>query len=168
MVRRGANAYLFRQGNPRGIFGIGTVAAGAKYAKASSLADGRRKILRSIMLRRGQRQFRDQLLAAYGSKCCVTGCNIPELLEAAHIVPYRGDDTNRVDNGLLLRSDIHMLFDCGLITVDCRTQTLQVSERLKVTGYWKLNSKKLRMPTTHQNRPNPAALQFHQESWRSG
>jgi predicted restriction endonuclease len=114
-----------------------------------------------------QRQFREQLLVAYGGKCCVTNCEISELLEAAHIVPYRGDDTNRVDNGLLLRSDIHTLFDCGLITVDHRALKIQVSERLRPTGYWKLNSKPLRAPTSHHDRPSSAALKFHCESWRS-
>ena len=131
----------------------------------SSIADGRRRTLRSILLRRGQRQFRDQLLLAYGGKCCATNCDIPELLEAAHIVPYRGDDTNRVDNGLLLRSDIHTLFDCRLITIDHRTMKFKVSERLRHTGYWKLNSKSLRMPNSHRDCPSPAALLLRHESW---
>jgi hypothetical protein len=84
--------------------------------------DARRKIMASIVQRRGQRTFRESLMKAYDGRCAISGCPVPQILEAAHIFPYRGDATNDVTNGLLLRSDLHTLFDCGLIAVDERTQ----------------------------------------------
>src|SRR5205823_2979542 len=77
-----------------------------------SIEDGRRRIQAS---RQGQFAFRAALIEAYGGRCAMTGCDILEVLEAAHIVPYRGPSTNAVSNGLLLRADIHTLFDLGLI-----------------------------------------------------
>ena len=83
----------------------------------TNIADARERISRSITLRRGQRLFRNDLIVAYAGKCAVTNCSVIDVLEAAHIHPYRGPDTNKVPNGLLLRSDIHTLFDCGLLAI---------------------------------------------------
>src|SRR5258705_4430106 len=68
-------------------------------------------IFRQINLRRGQPEVRKKLLAAYSGRCAITDCNCSYALEAAHIYPYGGADTNHVQNGILLRSDIHTLFD---------------------------------------------------------
>jgi len=75
----------------------------------ANAADERTKCLRSITLRRGQMDFRKKLLTAYQERCAVTSCDCVTVLEAAHIKPYGGEETNHVQNGLLLRSDIHVL-----------------------------------------------------------
>ena len=93
--------------------------------------DARKRVARSIAVRRGQPKFRRALLDAYGSKCCITRCDAPEALEAAHILPYRGDETNHVQNGLLMRADIHTLFDLGLIAV---TPELKVAVSRSLRG----------------------------------
>lgn len=80
--------------------------------------DSRTTAERVIALRRGQTAFRGALMKAYEGRCAITGCEIREVLEAAHISPYLGEHTNHVSNGLLLRADVHTLFDCGLINVD--------------------------------------------------
>ncbi|WP_188449915.1 HNH endonuclease [Sphingomonas psychrolutea] len=80
--------------------------------------DGHNQIERMVTLRQGQRSFRNSLMAAYERRCAITACEIDEVLEAAHISPYMGEHTNHVTNGLLLRADMHTLFDCGLIKVD--------------------------------------------------
>lgn len=67
--------------------------------------DARETVARQIKARRGQQAFRDKLLAAYGGRCAITGCPVPDVLEAAHIHPYRGEETNHVVSGLLLRAD---------------------------------------------------------------
>ena len=82
------------------------------------IEDGRKKIKKMVALRQGQPAFRAALMDAYESRCAITGCTIKDVLEAAHISPYLGDHTNHVTNGLLLRADIHTLFDRGLIKVD--------------------------------------------------
>lgn len=79
--------------------------------------DLRVRVPGSLFIRRGQPRFRRLLLDAYLGRCAITGTAIPALLEAAHISRYRGDHTDRVDNGLLLRADIHTLFDLHLLTV---------------------------------------------------
>jgi hypothetical protein len=79
----------------------------------------RRKIVeRQIRERRGQQQFRDALRRRYRDRCLVTGCQVLALLEAAHISPYRGEGDNHPANGLLLRSDIHTLFDLDLLGIE--------------------------------------------------
>lgn len=93
-------------------------------AEASRLAidvdlsmDARVVVETKIKLRQGQPGFRRSLLAAYSGRCCITGCAVEPTLEAAHIHPYLGAHTNVVSNGLLLRADVHTLFDLRLITV---------------------------------------------------
>jgi predicted restriction endonuclease len=74
--------------------------------------------LRAIKTRRGQPAFRQALLTEYKGTCCITGCKIEAVLEAAHITPH-GDETNySVFNGLLLRADVHTLFDLGLLRIN--------------------------------------------------
>ena len=50
--------------------------------------------------------FRDKLLPTYGKRCAFTGCDVVNVFEAARIIPYLGQDTNHVTNGLLLRADL--------------------------------------------------------------
>jgi predicted restriction endonuclease len=59
----------------------------------------------------GQINFRSKLLKIYNEKCAISATNLPPVLEAAHIVPYQGVETNNITNGILLRSDFHILFD---------------------------------------------------------
>lgn len=80
--------------------------------------DEREKLLRQIRARRGQQAFRDELRTRYGDQCVVSGCKTLHVLEAAHIRPYRGEPDNHSDNGLLLRADIHTLFDLDLIGIE--------------------------------------------------
>jgi hypothetical protein len=82
-----------------------------------SFDDNRIRAQLLIRLRRGQQKFRLSLFRRYGEKCLVTGSTVVALLEAAHIVPYRGDQDHHSDNGLILRSDIHTLFDLDLLGI---------------------------------------------------
>lgn len=81
------------------------------------VAEGKRveQVLRVI--REGQAEFRKRLVAHYGAVCMVTGTEQANVIDAAHIVPYNGASTNTLGNGLLLRKDIHALFDAGLLTI---------------------------------------------------
>lgn len=80
--------------------------------------DQRPLVERLIRQRRGQKKFRDSLRKRYKDRCVVTGCEVLDLLEAAHIKPYRGEDDNHSENGLLLRADIHTLFDLDLLGIE--------------------------------------------------
>jgi putative restriction endonuclease len=72
-----------------------------------------------VRARVNQSFFRAAVLAAYGSKCCITGCSVPELLNASHIVPWSIDVRNRTNprNGLCLNAIHDRAFDTGLLTV---------------------------------------------------
>ena len=72
-----------------------------------------------VISRRGQRIFRDMILANYGYKCCISGLQVAELLEASHIVGWAENAKNRLNprNGLCLASSLHAAFDLGLLTV---------------------------------------------------
>lgn len=121
--------------------------------------DARARVLREVVQRRGQRKFRQSLIAAYAGCCAITGCPVVPLLEAAHITPYLGPDTNSITNGLLLRADIHTLWDLGLIAVDPGSRTVWISPEVNDVTYQALSGKPLVEPTDSSQRPSIAALQ---------
>jgi predicted restriction endonuclease len=129
----------------------------------ASIEDARKKTLAAIVRRQGQPAFRLALLSAYEGRCAVTGCDVTPALEAAHIVPYKGPETNHVTNGLLLRADIHTLFDLGLIAVDERAHKLLVAPHLRHESYIELAGKRIHLPKVAARRPNPTALRQHRE-----
>jgi hypothetical protein len=126
--------------------------------------DERERQVAQVVRRRGQGRFRRRLIDAYGGKCAVTGCDALDGLDAAHISPYRGERSNSIRNGLLLRSDIHNLFDLGLIAVDVQTMTLVLSDRLANTSYRELSGSIIRMPLDKSRAPSAEALAGHR-SW---
>jgi len=89
-------------------------------------ADERKIVERQIRERRGQQQFREALRDRYGERCLVTDCKLFDVIEAAHIQPYRAADHNNPQNGLLLRSDIHVLFDLDLIGIRPDSLTVEL------------------------------------------
>lgn len=90
-----------------------------------SFSDNRKHVLRAIRARRGQGPFRKKLIRRYGGRCMISGCDLLDVVEAAHIWPYRGPEDNHPGNGLLLRADLHTLFDLDLLGV--HPDTLRVS-----------------------------------------
>ena len=100
------------------------------------------------------------MLAAYDRRCAISECDIEPLLEAAHIHPYRGTETNHVSNGLLLRADLHTLFDLGLLAFDA-TDAVLVSDRLAHTEYAALSGCKLRPSKTKEQQASRPALAWH-------
>ena len=139
-----------------------TKAAG--YFTPATLNDDRKRRFREIVERRGQPEFRAQLIAAYTGRCAVTGCDAVDALEASHIVPYCGPESNHVSNGLLLRADIHTLFDLDLIGIDPLALTVALGSDLRKTSYRDLQGKQLATPTDSAARPNNQALT---ERWKN-
>lgn len=121
--------------------------------------DARARVLREVVQRRGQAKFRNALIAAYAGRCAITGCPVTPLLEAAHITPYLGPDTNSITNGLLLRADIHTLWDLGLLGVDPETYMVWVSPEVNDRMYEILEGTHMRYPSHPAQRPSIAALQ---------
>ena len=98
------------------------------------------------------------LLQAYGRRCVITGCAVEDVLEAAHITPYLGGTTNHSSNGLLLRTDLHTLFDCGLLAIDPATRLVVIAHSLKTSSYGKIAGLKIRAPTNPVHGPSKKNL----------
>lgn len=122
--------------------------------------DARVWMLRAVVMRQGQPAFRAALIQAYEGRCAVTGCSAVDVLEAAHIVPYRGEHTQRTDNGLLLRADIHTLFDLGCLWVDEGMQ-VRISDSLRNTEYEALEGRPIRKPRSVTDWPKPECFAHH-------
>lgn len=120
----------------------------------------RKKVMAAITQRQGQPQFRKALFEAYEGRCALAGCDVECALEAAHILPYAGPDTNHVSNGLLFRADIHTLFDLGLLTVNSSDLTVNLEPALSGTAYGALHGRRLRDPQTADSAPSREALQI--------
>lgn len=131
----------------------------------NDIKDDRKKIAVQIHLRRGQKKFRKKLIDIYNKKCVVTQCEIVEMLEAAHIYSFKGSDTNKIPNGLLLRSDIHTLFDLGLIGINPDNYLLQISNKIINDQYYAaLHQSKINLPERIEDYPNKDALKYHFEN----
>ncbi|TWW08439.1 hypothetical protein E3A20_24310 [Planctomyces bekefii] len=109
--------------------------------------DTRQTVERQVKARRGQKRFRDAQLRRFSGKCVVTGCCVVDLLEAAHLSPYRGEGHNHEANGLLLRADIHTLLDLNLMAINPADMRLLISVKLQEDEtYRKYNRKELMCP----------------------
>jgi putative restriction endonuclease len=116
----------------------------------------------------GQGVFRIAVTDAYGRACAATGEHSLPALEAAHIKPYAAEGPHDVTNGLLLRSDLHRLFDKGYVTV---TQDLriEVSGRLKEDysngrSYYPLHGQRITVPVESSLAPSADFLRWHQDN----
>ncbi|MDI6843282.1 MAG: HNH endonuclease [Anaerosomatales bacterium] len=128
-----------------------------------SSVDERQRVIASVVRRQGQPYFRKQLLAAYEGKCAFTEYDAEDALEAAHIAPYRGPASNRIDNGLLLRADFHDLFDLSLVAVDTSSQTLVMSRELESTAYARYAGQRVHLPRDKSLWPSADLLDQHRE-----
>jgi len=122
-------------------------------------SDGLERVLREVKKRLGQGKFKKRLLIVYKRRCAVTECDAVAALEAAHIRPHADPaTTNSPSNGLLLRGDIHTLFDLGLLRVNPATMAVDLDERLRKTSYGELHGKPIWQPQQEHFRPNVGFL----------
>lgn len=115
--------------------------------------------------RLGQGGFRLLVTETYQRRCALTGEKALPVLEAAHIKPVHRGGVHRVDNGLLLRSDLHRLYDRGYLTVTPDFH-VEVSRRLKDDydngePYYPLHGQRIWLPSTLASQPSSALLQWH-------
>lgn len=115
--------------------------------------------------RLGQGAFRVTVTEAYGRACAITGEHSLPALEAAHIRPLAKQGSHDVRNGLLLRADLHRLFDQGYVTVT-RDRRLEVSNRLRVDyrngrSYYPLHGRPISVPGRPEEQPDPELLEWH-------
>lgn len=119
--------------------------------------------------RLGQGAFRVLVTDAYFRRCAVTGERTLPVLQAAHIKPYALEGPHVVTNGILMRSDLHKLFDLGYITIT-PAMRLEVSRRLKAEWengreYYAYDGKELQCrPADSANLPGAKYLRWHNEN----
>jgi putative restriction endonuclease len=112
--------------------------------------------------------FRVLITDIYQRRCAVTGEPLLPVLEPAHIRPPEQGGAHRIDNGLLLRSDIHRLFRRGYLTVDPEHR-VRVSLRLGEQrdagdAYRQLEGREIWLPAEASHRPRREYLEWHVET----
>lgn len=138
------------------------------YHGMETLANGPRYSEVLMRHRLGQGAFRVLVTEAYQHRCSVTGEKTLPVLEAAHIRPYSENGPNKVSNGILLRSDIHTLFDNGYITISPNLH-VEVSHKLQEDygngkDYYKYHgSKMLVVPSVRAELPSREFVEWHNE-----
>ena len=123
--------------------------------------------LQLLRPRLGQGTFRAAVLGAYEGTCAVSKDHTWPALEAAHIKPYGDGGEHDTTNGLLLRADIHRLYDRHLVTVTDEFK-FEVSPRLKRDFdnglvYYKMQGQPIRRPKKRLDWPDPEKLRWHAE-----
>lgn len=132
-------------------------------AAAPQLPRGRLRRMSLVTVRQGQGEFRDGLLVAYEGRCAVSGCTTVDALQAAHINDYDGPATNKLSNGLLLRADLHLLFDLGLMWID-ENYKVRFAAKLTDPGHCRLAGRTIRLPRRAGDWPSKDALRTHREN----
>ena len=126
--------------------------------------DGRNEVIRlarlgTIASRPDQAVFSANVRRAYEGRCAFTGCTAAEALEAAHIKVMDGVDDNDLGNGILLRADVHALFDKGLIALTLDGNQIQISANLTDRSYAFLRTAKVSQPK--EGRPSEENIRHH-------
>lgn len=86
-------------------------------------------VTRTVEQRTGQGDFRNRVSMNFGGSCAITGHNVTQCLQAAHISPFASDKNNNTSNGIFMSADLHLLFDNHLISID--PDTLKVHFKCK-------------------------------------
>ena len=121
----------------------------------------------------GQGAFRVLVTDAYTRRCSVTGERTLPVLEAAHIKPFAVAGPHIISIGLLLRSDVHKLFDTGYLTITS-DHKIEVSRRIKEEfengrEYYQFHGKTLLyLPSENKNHPKAEFIQWHNENVYKG
>lgn len=118
--------------------------------------------------RLGQGVFRSIITDIYDRRCAVTSEKALPALEAAHIQPFSERQAHEIRNGILLRSDVHKLFDAGYVTITPGYRA-EVSRRIREDfddgeTYLKLHGEPVGVPEAEEKRPDPEALTWHNEN----
>lgn len=126
-----------------------------------------------IQPRLGQGAFRVLVTDAYSRRCAISGERTLPVLEASHIKPYKRCGPHRISNGLLLRADLHILFDKGYLTVTPEKR-VEISRRIKDEyengrDYYRYHGESLfNVPQNYNEQPGRDFLQWHNEEVYKG
>jgi putative restriction endonuclease len=135
----------------------------ATWAAIASQGLGKPQIIHP---RLGQGSFRILVTETYERRCAFTGERTLPVLDAAHIKPYAISQKHEVWNGILMRSDLHRLFDEGYLTIDPTDRKILVSGRIREEfengkEYYRLHGSAIREPLNPAFRPHLENLEYH-------
>lgn len=125
--------------------------------------EARKRVLTSVLERPNQTRFRDLLMKTYRSRCTISECDCTEVLEAAHILPVAEGGRDLVTNGLVLRADLHRLFDLKKLTVHPTKRTVRIAASLRGTIYEQFDGKAILSPAKSAHSPDAQCLKRHFE-----
>jgi putative restriction endonuclease len=120
-------------------------------------------------VRLGQGAFRVLVTDAYNRKCAISGEKTLPVLEAAHIKPYAESGPHFISNALLLRSDLHKLFDSGYLTITTGYK-VEVSKRIKEEyengkEYYRFHGGEIyNLPNRLKDMPEERYIEWHNEN----
>lgn len=149
----------------------GRIPAGAAPGALNAAAEPAERYGNPLLVkpRLGQGAFRVLVTETYHRRCAISGEKTLPVLEAAHIKPYAEHGPHLIQNGLLLRSDLHILFDQGYVTVTPDSHIL-ISKRIRQEfengkDYYALDGKELKvLPERPQDRPSVDFLSWHNQN----
>lgn len=133
----------------------------AKRDDRKTIEAAKTQINLAILRRKGHFQLRQRLLKAYRHQCAISGCTIESVLEVASILPYAGADTYQPANGILLRADLHTLFDLHLLTIHPETRAVLIALEVQNGGYSNFANTALQLPEDPAAQPDPDLLKQH-------
>lgn len=119
-----------------------------------------------VLPRLGQGLFSVLVTDAYQKRCAITGERTLPVLDAAHIKPYKVIQKHEVSNGILMRSDLHRLFDNGYLTIDPVDRRVLVSKRIREEfengrEYYGLEGLRIQDPIETWAKPGAENLKYH-------
>lgn len=136
-----------------------------EYTNYQILNEPKEEYRQTVNARKGQSTFKSNILKAYNNKCCISGETCQELLEAAHIQQYVNSNSHHIQNGLLLRIDLHKLFDCGLLRIDANYRVV-ISSELSNSSYSQFNGIVIQLPDNPNHYPSKASLELRIKNFR--
>ena len=121
-------------------------------------------VTRLVRVRRGQREFRKQLVQRYGETCAFSGTAPSDALDAAHLYSYAKAGKHDDMGGLLLRKDLHRLFDLGKIAIEPKSLRIHIDESLSTyPGYQALDGNRIAVEVTPKTKK---WISQHWEVWQ--
>ena len=128
------------------------------------------EIRKSLQKRQGQKKFRKGLIKVYEGRCAITVCKVECVLKAAHIKPYHliknslGEENNS-KNGILLRADLHTIFDLNLLVIHPQTKKIEIKESLQDSEYKILDGRTLRSYQKNIYSPDDCYLELRCQNY---
>ncbi len=115
-----------------------------------------------VISRPGATEFRSEVLSEYGSRCAISGYTSLDAIDVAHIIPYYGEESDVIWNAIPLRTDLHRLFDKGLIrliySIPNKGYKIDIHHNV-FEDYKEFDGKPLLIPMNHLSIPSKLAIE---------